>query len=220
MNRTPLLLVFLASAWLCPAQTPRGTFTLTSPEFLKGGAYPAEFTRDGERAPPPLAWSDAPVGTRSFAVTMHHIPGPGDKHVYLVIYNIPVSVKSLAKNVRDIGVWGVNTVNSQPEYTPRCSQAPGPKTYTLIVYALSAEPKLAFPATRVTMDMLLEAIKDKTLAASAIDVIYARQGESYLHLSGDQEQKVQVMIQQFGEKQKQLREDLLKQLKETLDPGQ
>ncbi len=167
--RLPLIL--LGSGFLCAAQT----FTLASPAFTRGGAYPVEFTCDGERASPPLAWSNPPAGTRSFAVTMHHIPEPGEKHVYLVIYNIPADVKSLAKNAHDIGAWGINTVNGQPEYTPPCSKGPGPKTYTLTVYALSSEAKLTLPG-RVTMDALLEAIKDKTLATSAMDVVYARPG--------------------------------------------
>jgi hypothetical protein len=160
-----------------------------------------------------------------------------------VVYNIPANVKSLGKNTRDVGTWGVNTVNGQPEYTPPCSKGPGAKTYTLTVYALSSEPKLAFPAARVTMDMLLEAIHDKTLATATLDVVYARQGNqgssaptagnrpgprlppeleralAGLKLSGDQDQKVQAIIQQYGEKQRQLREELLKQLRTALDAG-
>ncbi len=39
-------------------------------------------------------------------------------------------------------------------------------------------------------------------------------------LSDDQKQKVQTILQQYGEKQRQVREDLLKQLKTTLDAEQ
>jgi phosphatidylethanolamine-binding protein (PEBP) family uncharacterized protein len=231
----PILLAVLCVSPACSA-----TFTLSSPAIGKSGAYPIEFTCDGERASPPLAWSNAPAGTRSFALTMHHIPGPGDKHVYLVVYNIPASTTNLAKNVHDVGVWGVNTVNGQPEYTPPCSKGPGAKTYTLTAYALSAEPTISFPAGRVTMDMLLDKIKDKTLATSAIDVTYSRVGTSdrpgsrsgprppqelertlsTLTLSAEQKQKVEVLIQQYGDQQRRLREDLLQQLKSALDPDQ
>jgi Raf kinase inhibitor-like YbhB/YbcL family protein len=164
----------LACGLFSLAQTPPGTFTLSSPAFTKGGAYPAEYTCDGDRAAPPLTWQNAPAGTRSFAITMHHPPGAEDKHVYMVIYNIPAGVTTLPKNSRDIGTWGINTVNRQPEYTPPCSKGPGNKTYTLTVYALSSEPDLKFDNGRVTMDMLLAAIKEKTLATSAMDVVYAR----------------------------------------------
>jgi phosphatidylethanolamine-binding protein (PEBP) family uncharacterized protein len=211
-------------------------FTLTSPAVPASGALPTEFTCDGERASPPLAWANAPAGTKYFAVTMHHVPGGEDKHVYMVVYNIPATETGLAKNARATGEWGVNTVNRQPEYTPPCSQGPGQKTYTLTVYALSAQAKLT---GRATMDDLLAAIRDTTLAQAKIDVTYARSGQagggrgqgprlpqeldraiSELNLTPDQKQAVQGMVQQYGEKQRQIRDELLKQLKTTLTPEQ
>ena len=45
-------------------------FTLTSSAFEDGGMIPREFTCDGEDLAPPLAWSNAPEGTRSFAIIM------------------------------------------------------------------------------------------------------------------------------------------------------
>jgi len=216
------------------AQNHPDQFAVSSTSLHNGGALPAEFTCDGERASPPLAWSNPPAGTRFFAVTMHHIPGPGDTHVYMVIYNIPGKVTSLPKNVRDVGAWGINTVNGQREYTPPCSKGPGAKTYTLTVYALSSEAKFADPDKPVTRDMLLAAIQDKTLATAAIDVTYSRSGTvagprvppeleralSGLTLSDEQKQAVQTTMQQYGARQRQLREELLKQLKTVLDAAQ
>lgn len=230
MRLSKLLLSLLAAAGLASG----AGFTLRSPAVPASGVYPAEFTCDGESASPPLEWSNAPAGTRSFALTMHHIPGPGDKHVYLVIYNLPANVTTLGKNAHGIGAWGVNTVNGRPEYTPPCSKGPGAKTYTMTVYALSSEPALALSG-RVTMDMLLDAIKDKTLAMATLDVSYARTGNAQsgprppqeleraiatLDLTTDQKQKLQALIQQYGDKQRKLREELLSQLKATLSPEQ
>src|SRR5580658_10735575 len=99
-----------AITMLCAAQNNPSRFEAGSTAF-RGGALPIEFTCDGESASPPLAWANPPAGTRFFAVTMHHIPGPGDKHVYMVIYNIPGNVTSISKNARNAGAWGVNTVN-------------------------------------------------------------------------------------------------------------
>jgi phosphatidylethanolamine-binding protein (PEBP) family uncharacterized protein len=242
-----ILPFLLASGLLSFAQIASDPFTLSSPAFVKGGAYPVEFTCDGERASPPLAWSHPPAGTRSFAITMHHIPpGAEDKHVYMVIYNLPATTLSLPKNTRGVGAWGINTVNRQPEYTPPCSKGPGAKTYTLTAYALSSEPNLVMNGGPATMDMLLTAIKDKTLATSVVDVVFTRKGTAEeptsppsgnnrpgprlpreleralesIHMSADQEPKVQAIIQQFGEKQRQLREQLLQQLKTALDAAQ
>lgn len=152
-------------------------FAISSPAFTDGGTLPQEFTGDGESAAPPLAWANAPAGTQSFAVTMHHIPGPGDRKVYWVLYNIPAEVHSLAKNARDVGTLGINTVNGRQEYAPPHSKGPGPKKYTLTVYALSAAPTLAVPAGAVSMEILLSAIKDTTLASAALTVTYDRTGK-------------------------------------------
>ena len=92
-----------ATAEYAPVSS-NGTFKLTSADVIEGGALPKEFTCDGASATLPLAWSGAPVGTKSFAVAMHHIPGPGDTHWYWEVYNILADVTSLAKNVTGVGL--------------------------------------------------------------------------------------------------------------------
>jgi phosphatidylethanolamine-binding protein (PEBP) family uncharacterized protein len=43
---------------------------LSSPEFANGGVNPKKYSRDGENINPPLAWTDVPNGTKSFALVM------------------------------------------------------------------------------------------------------------------------------------------------------
>jgi phosphatidylethanolamine-binding protein (PEBP) family uncharacterized protein len=105
---------------------------------------------------------------------MHHVSGPGDKHVYFVLYNIPATVTSIPEAVSGIGLFGINTVNGNTSYTPPCSQGPGDKLYTFTVYALSSAPVFSVPQTQVTMDLLLSAISTKTLGTSIINITYAR----------------------------------------------
>ena len=134
-----------------PSSSPRakpsqaGGFVLRSSEVAEGGMLPKEFTGDGSSATLPLQWSGAPAGTRSFALIMHHEAPDGIKW-YWVLYNIPAEVSSLDKNVKGIGTLGNNSVNRDPGYAPPHSKGPGPKTYTLTVYALSAAPQIAVPA--------------------------------------------------------------------------
>jgi hypothetical protein len=185
----------------------------------------------------------------------------------------------LAKNAKDVGLFGINTVNGQQEYTPPCSKGLGPKKYTLTVYALSAEPKFSVRADAVTMDLLLDAIKQTTLGTAEINVTYSRTGKTpaaqaadaapagqnangpqdqngppgaddrgpggsggsggvggppddrrpgppelraieSLRLTDEQKQQVDPILRDFHEKQDKLREELLKQLKDVMNPEQ
>ena len=136
------------------------------------GSLEAKYTCDGDGISPPFEWSGLPAGTKSLALTMHHIAPGNDEHVYIVNWDIPATTKSIAAGKR-IGAWGANTVSRRAEYAPPCSQGPGTKIYTATLYALRETPKLAGDGTTTRAD-LLAAIKDITLGSAAIDLKYAR----------------------------------------------
>lgn len=142
--------------------------------FVHNGLYPKQFTCDSLGISPGLSWSNAPTATTSYAITMHTIPPTGDKHVYIVLYNIPSTITTIPDGSKNIGVFGINTVNSKTSYTPPCSQGPGAKIYVLTLYALSAPPTISIPNTQVTMDILLAGIKNKILDSAVISVTYTR----------------------------------------------
>jgi phosphatidylethanolamine-binding protein (PEBP) family uncharacterized protein len=150
------------------------TLTAASTAFTNNGTLPAKYTCDGLGISPPISWKDAPTGTKSFAVIMHHIPPAGDNHTYILVYNIPSSVNGLSENNTNVGIFGINTVNGKTEYTPPCSQGPGAKLYVMTVYALSAEPVLGVVQAKVTRDILLAAINKTTLGTAVINVNYTR----------------------------------------------
>jgi len=158
------------------ASAPRAAnaFPFSSSGVGANGLLDAKFTCDGDGVSPPFQWSDLPAGTKSLALTMHHLPGPGgDEHVYIVTWNIPATTKSLDAGQKNLGAWGVNTVNGRAEYAPPCSKGPGEKIYVVTLYALSAEAKLS-ASGKVTRSDLLASIKDITLGSAAIDLRYAR----------------------------------------------
>ncbi|NWJ47005.1 MAG: YbhB/YbcL family Raf kinase inhibitor-like protein [Chloroflexi bacterium] len=159
------------------AATPQLTssFVLQSSEVVEGGLLPKDYTCDGTSATLPLSWSGAPAGTQEFALIMHHVAGPDDIHWYWVLYNIPLTVTSLPRNVTGIGTLGNNSVNGKTEYTPPCSKGSGPKVYTYTIYALSSPPRLSVPPAQVNRDTLLVAIKDITLASATLNASYSRQ---------------------------------------------
>ncbi len=159
-----------------PEFTPprSGHLVLHSSAVTNGGALPVEFTGDGAAATLPLDWSGEPAGTKSFAVIMHHIPGPGDVKWYWTLYNIPASVHSLPKNVRGIGTLGNNSVNDEAGYAPPHSKGPGPKIYRLTVYALSAPVTINRPAEEVSRAVLLAAMRTNILDSAELRVVYDR----------------------------------------------
>jgi phosphatidylethanolamine-binding protein (PEBP) family uncharacterized protein len=135
---------------------------------------PVEYTCDGSSATLPLDWSGAPANTQRFALVMYTIPGPNESHWYWVLYDIPVNLSNLAKNATGVGTLGNNSVNGRTEYAPPCSKGPGAKLYTYTLYALSAPPEFYVPAAKVSRDVLLSAIKDRTIASASLNVYYSR----------------------------------------------
>ncbi len=184
--KTKALYLILLATLLASACTPQMTvddpvsssntesFTLSSPDVVEGGALPTEYTCDGDSATLPLAWNGAPAETESFALVMSHVPGPGDTHWYWILYDIPADVGDLSKNSAGIGTLGTNSVNGNQEYAPPCSKGPGEKVYTYTVYALSASPQFSVPASQVSLDVLLAAMQDITLASAELNVSYTR----------------------------------------------
>ena len=134
------------------------------------GQLPAEFTCDGAGVSPPLAWSGAPAGTASYALSLWHESPDGVKS-YWVVHGIPASVTTLPKAARGIGIEGFNG-RRRTGYDPMCSRGPGSKTYYVSIYALSRSARL--PADGVTRDDLLQAIDGAVLAEGQLTFTYTR----------------------------------------------
>lgn len=155
------------------APATQAVFSLTSPAVPDGGALPKEFTGDGEAATLPLEWVNAPDGTKSFALVMHHV-APDMTKWYWIVYNIPATTTELPKNAHGVGTLGNNSVNGRTEYAPPHSKGPGPKTYIYTVYALSSTITPTVKESDVNRDVLLAAMKGKILASAEMRVIYSR----------------------------------------------
>lgn len=143
-------------------------------DFVHNGLYPKLYTCDSLGISPGLQWSNAPSSTTSYAITMHTIPPTGDKHIYLLLYNIPATTNTIPDNSKSIGIFGINTVDGKPTYTPPCSQGPGAKIYVLTLYALNAPPTITVANTKVTMDILLAGMKNKIVDSAVISTTYTR----------------------------------------------
>ena len=75
------------------------TFALHSPMFLKGGAIPDRYARDGENLSPPLRWTDPPAGTKSFILIMEDPDAPSGTFRHWGMYGIHPGQSELREGV-------------------------------------------------------------------------------------------------------------------------
>ncbi len=76
------------------------TLTLSSPAFPPGGQIPRDCTCDGADRSPPLEWTGAPEGTKSFGLIVDDPDAPDPRApkmtwVHWVLYDIPASATNL-----------------------------------------------------------------------------------------------------------------------------
>jgi Raf kinase inhibitor-like YbhB/YbcL family protein len=71
-------------------------FVLMSPAFAPGAAIPSEYTCDGSDISPPLVWSGAPGGTKSFVLVVEDPDAPGGIFRHWAVFDIAASAGGLA----------------------------------------------------------------------------------------------------------------------------
>lgn len=76
---------------------------LSSPAFAAGQAIPAEFTCTGANTSPPLAWADAPSGTKSFALLLEDPDAPGGTFRHWGVYDLATDRHELAAGAGQSG---------------------------------------------------------------------------------------------------------------------
>src|ERR1035441_1944605 len=91
----PFVLLILASA--CGRDLSHG-MTLSSSAFAAGASIPKRQACDGGGLTPPLSWSGAPSGTRSFAVVVDDPDGRG--FTPWLFFNIPASTTALTEGIK------------------------------------------------------------------------------------------------------------------------
>ena len=82
---------------------------LTSPAFADNGAIPKQYTCEGADISPPLNWSAAPQGTKTFALIVDDPDAPDPRApkmtwVHWVIQNIPADAQSLPEGAAERGM--------------------------------------------------------------------------------------------------------------------
>jgi len=127
-------------------------------------------TCDGAAQSPAVMWKGTPQGTKSLAVSVWHT-APDQEKSYWLVYNIPADVSSLKQDSQGVGIVGAND-RGATNFDPMCSKGPGLKKYHITVYALSS--KLDVSPREATRANLQNAMKNKLLGESTLDVLYER----------------------------------------------
>ena len=117
----------------------------------------------GENISPPLAWSGAPEGTKSFAIVMLDPEGRAPAGVvHMVIYGIPGDVKGFAEGElskeSEQFVGGKSTMEKNTYWGPGTPPNTDWHHYTFILMATDLEPKDPALKPGMTRDELAAAL--------------------------------------------------------------
>lgn len=164
--------LLLTSILLLHGVTSMG-FTLTSTAFKEGEIIPVEYTCEGKDSIPPLAWSDPPQGTQSFAMIMDDPDAPIGVWVHWVVFNIPSHIRAWTfdnmnppqGSVAGNNTWGVTG------YGGPCPPPGKNHHYIFALYAL--DTSLSLPEAS-TANEVREAIKGHILGQTKLIGLYSR----------------------------------------------
>ncbi len=139
-------------------------FTISSPAFAPNDPIPAKYTCEGADISPPLEWSGAPDGTRSFALIVDDPDAPDPAkpqrvYVHWVVYNIPASVTRLPENAARSGLphgamQGTNDWGKQT-YGGPCPPI-GRHRYFFKLYALDTQLKGLKNPTKAQLEKAMQ----------------------------------------------------------------
>jgi Raf kinase inhibitor-like YbhB/YbcL family protein len=137
------------------------SFTLRSPDFPHGGEIPKQFTCSGEDRSPTLEWTQAPTGTKSFALIADDPDAPAGTWVHWVIFNMPASAKGLHGGTEKKDHLADGTRQGQNDfrkigYNGPCPPPGKPHRYFFRLYALDAQLSLSAPATKADLERAME----------------------------------------------------------------
>jgi Raf kinase inhibitor-like YbhB/YbcL family protein len=160
--------------------TAIGTLLVSSTAFAQGQPIPREYTADGRDISPPLSWSEAPAGTKEWALIVDDPDAPrAEPWVHWVIYGIPAKFQALPQDmpktervVVPVGcIQGVNSWGRIGYSGPEPPRGHGVHHYHFKLYALDADLGLS---PKLDKKKLLAAMKGHVLAEGELVGTYER----------------------------------------------
>lgn len=131
-----------------PPPPPPLAFKLESGAFKEGATIPSKYTCTGQDKSPPLSWTNAPSGTKSFVLICEDPDAPSGTFDHWIIYDIPSSVNSLKEGILkngDVAGGMKQGRNSFGDigYDGPCPPAGPAHRYYFKLYALNTEISLS-----------------------------------------------------------------------------
>ncbi|KAF1027484.1 MAG: hypothetical protein GAK37_02426 [Pseudomonas sp.] len=158
------------------------SFTLTSPDIAEQQHLTAReefkgFGCTGENISPALAWSNAPAGTKSFAITVYDPDAPtGSGWWHWTLVNLPASVNSLPRNAGahlPAGAVQGRTDYGSAGYGGACPpKGDAPHRYQFTVWALKVD---ALPVDNQSSGAMVGyMLNANSLAKATLTTLYGR----------------------------------------------
>lgn len=153
---------------------------IKSTAFQDGGKIPQPYVMPGaggQNISLPLAWSGAPPGTQSFALSIVDPHPVANNWVHWLVINLPADITGLAEGAsgRNMPKGAVQLHNSwgKPGYGgPQPPKGTGDHPYVATIYALSA-PKLDLKEN-AGLAGFTRALEGKVLGSAKITGYYGR----------------------------------------------
>ena len=140
---------------------------VTSSAIAPGGAIPQRYSAYGQSVSPPLAWSGAPAGTRSFALIIEDPDAPTPQpFIHWMAWDIPAGTASIAEGSVPAGArQGKLMYVSKVGYMGPRPPPGGPHHYHIQLFALDRPLGLPDGAERPA---LVDAMKGHVLASGEL----------------------------------------------------
>jgi len=153
---------------------------ISSAAFKDGEKIPMHYVMPGaggKNISVPLAWRNAPPGTKSFALSMVDPHPVAQNWVHWLVINIPADAASLIEgaSMKKMPHGAIELKNSFGEIGyggPQPPKGTGDHPYVFTLYALSVE-KLD-PGTNVSLSAFKKALDGKILGSATITGKYGR----------------------------------------------
>jgi Raf kinase inhibitor-like YbhB/YbcL family protein len=180
MRVSTTAIVFALAALL--SARAASVMTLTSPDLKTGGPIAAEQAFDGADCPgrnvsPALVWSDAPEGTKSFAVSMVDPDAPAGGFWHWWAYDLPAGATGLEKGAGSGPGLPAGATQGRNDFGPvgyggPCPPQGEPHHYAITVYALDID-RLGLAAGASTADFDA-AVRAHALAKATLVGVFSR----------------------------------------------